>query len=151
MAEGNENHQYEYDFCIFYQEDERQDSSVAINILDYLEQNGDRQLKGYIEDRDAILGRTHINNMDNIITNSRFVIVILSEEALQRNWFKFKLHASLKHRLDSDLRNTVIPIYTGHVHTVPPSLALINGVDYDADRQSRFWRKLQQLFFHSTE
>ncbi|KAL3866435.1 hypothetical protein ACJMK2_043731 [Sinanodonta woodiana] len=144
MAEGNENHQYEYDFCIFFEENAKEDRAVAIDILEYLEKNGDGHLKGYIEERDAILGKTHISNLDDVITNSRFVIVILSQEALQRNWFEFKLHASLTHRLNSNLRNTIIPIYTGHVQ--PPSLNTINGVDYDADRQSKFWIKLQLLF-----
>ncbi|KAK3584611.1 hypothetical protein CHS0354_005204 [Potamilus streckersoni] len=144
MAEGSENHLY--DFCIFYQEQEKQDRDVAIAILKYLEEIEHKPLYGYIEERDAMPGQTCINNMDNVITNSRLIIVILSQAALECNWFELKLHASLTHRLNSNLCNTVIPVYTGHFKTLPPSLITIDGIYYDADKQSRFWKKLQQLF-----
>lgn len=138
--------QYQYNFYLLNEEN---DSQSAINILQYLEQLPNHQLHGYYDDRDGEPGRTIFSNFGEAIEQSEYVLVLISQHAINSGWWKMKAHMALKHRLDNPLRmNTVIPIYFPGVTNDerPLELQIIEGLQYDSNTGAHFWTQLRNIF-----
>lgn len=139
--------QQRYDFYLLNEEN---DNQMAINILQNLEQPANnQQLRGHYEERDGELGRSIFSNANDAIESSQFVLVLISPHAVNSGWWTMKAHMALKHRLDNPLRrDTVIPIYLPGLTSVqhPLELQITEGIEYDNNPGSHFWRQLRNIF-----
>ena len=137
---------FKYDVYVCHDEEDR---SYAKTLLEFLESPDNGNLKAFHEERDGLLGRTNINTIDYAINNSRHIILLLSRNSLSNNWFELKVHASVQHRLDSPVPNSVIPVYLSRFREmgiIPATLRTIAGIEYDSDPNSYFWKKLLKSF-----
>ena len=137
--------QYRYNFYLLNEED---DNPSAIKILQFLEQPN-HQLRGYYDDRDGEPGRTIFSNFGDALEKSEYVLVLISQHAIDSGWWKMKAHMALQHRLDNPLRmNTVIPVYLPGVtrDKRPLELQIIEGLEYDTNPGAHFWTQLRNIF-----
>lgn len=137
--------QYRYHFYLLNEEN---DNTSAIDILQFLEQPNN-QLRGYYEDRDGEPGRSIFSNIGDALEQSEYVLVLISQHAIDSGWWKMKAHMALKHRLDNPERmNTVIPVYFAGMtrEKRPLELQIIEGLDYDPNQGAHFWTQLRNIF-----
>ena len=140
---------YQYDFGVLSEED---DITISNRILTYLEgqtNTSNAQLKGYHDARDGQMGRSILTNASTMITQSEYILVLVSQNSITSGWWEMKAHMSLKHRLDNpQLKDTVIPIYLPGVQSEqrPLELQIIEGLEYDAYVESHFWRQLRNIW-----
>lgn len=135
-----------FDFFILYEEENAQDREYAERILDGLETN--RSLKGFVDFRDATMGKTVFKNFENALTNSRFVLVLISNESIRDKWWDRQMETILFQRLHSENKDSVVPVYLPDLdmQNIPVPLSILNGVYYDGDPDSRFWKKILRVF-----
>ena len=134
---------YEYDFAVFHCE---QDTQTAIQIATYLENNGNN-LKGYIGDRDAEPGKPIFQDIERAITNSKYIILLMSNTAVENSMLLHKLCMSLQHRLDNpEIISTIIPVLLPGFNAVglPQFIAFIHPISFQDD--AGFWNRMLRLF-----
>ena len=132
----------------FYLLNEEEDNQSAVNILQFLEQSN-AQLRGYYDDRDGEPGRSIFSNFGDALEQSEYVLVLISEHAIDSGWWKMKAHMALKHRLDNPERmSTVIPIYLPGMtkDRRPLELQVIEGLEYDPNPGTHFWTHIRNIF-----
>lgn len=143
MAQG-----HVYDFFVLCYEDSNDDEKAKV-IVEFLEgrTNNDGQLyKGFFMMRDAEVGKSIVSNITSAIENSQKVFVLISQEAMDNNWWTYSAHTLLTHRLNSeDLHDTIIPIYLPGMdkRNSPFELQTYEGIYYENDGDD-FFRKLLQ-------
>ena len=141
--------QYRYNFYVLSDEEDR---GTAVKILYYLEEQTthmNHQLRGYHDDRDGEYGKLIISSAGNAIKESEFILVLVSRQAIASGWWEMKAHMALKHRLDNPhLKDTVIPVYLPGLplDERPLPLQIIEGVEYEDNSDSDFWRQLKNIF-----
>lgn len=135
-----------FDFFILYEEENAQDREYAERILDGLETH--QSLKGFVDFRDATMGKTVFKNFENALTNSRFVLVLISNESIRDKWWDRQMETILFQRLHSENKDSVVPVYLPDLdmQNIPVPLSILNGVYYDGDPDSRFWKKILRVF-----
>ena len=136
---------HQFDFSIFHC-DEENDLECAIGIAERLE-NAGQNLKGFVEERDASPTRMILSTIEMAITESRYVIVVFSNTALDDSLLMHKLHMSIHNRLDNPaLHSTIIPVYLPglNVSKVPSYLNMINPIWFMDDNS--FWNRMLRLF-----
>lgn len=143
MAQG-----HDYDFFVLCYEDcnDEEKAKVIVEFLEGRTNNDGQQYKGFFMKRDAEFGKSIVQNMTSAIENSRKVFVLISEEAMNNNWWKHSAHTLLMHRLNSeDLHDTIIPIYLPgmDMKNSPSELQIYEGVYYENDGDD-FLRKILQ-------
>lgn len=135
-----------FDFYILYEEENAQDRKYAELILNGLETH--QSLKGFVDFRDAIMGQTIFKNLEMALNNSRFVLVLISNESIRDKWWDRQVETTLYHRLHSEHKDSVVPVYLPNfnMQNIPVPLSILNGVCYESEPNSRFWRKLCRVF-----
>ena len=98
-------------------------------------------LSGYIDDRDAELGASHIKNLENALNSCRKVVIILSKKCLDSPWFEFQLSQTVWSMLHEPVvKNKVIPIKIEDDLQIPPSLSHLHSIEYRDT--PLFWNRL---------
>ena len=131
-----------YDFFMCFH---KHDEEVALKILNILEEQG---LHGYLEERDAAVVHSHIDNLESALTLSRKVIVLISGHSVEDSWFHFALQSSVLSGLANPVRrNCVIPVFHNIAQDqVPSILRSVHGIQYSDTRL--FWHRLTSSVRH---
>ena len=121
-----------YDFYLHFYDS---DQVIACKILDYLENPSNGGFKGFILDRDAKTG-TKSHNLDMGLRNSRLILILLSNKAMENAWFEcvFETCFSFHSRNNTD----IVPIYLEKMKT-PSIVRTIYSINYSSEY---FWNKL---------
>lgn len=121
------------------------DRDTAVQILYFLEE--DCGYKVFYEPRDGHPAKTECENLEYGITNSKFILVLLSVKSIRCDWFNFKIKATIDRCLETRFRScAVVPICIGVNHAeAPPLLRSCTPLVYDESPTSSFWTKLRKL------
>ena len=124
------------DFYLCYSDYDYDEAKV---ILQELEK---RELTGYFEERDGGLGRTKISIIEEGLTNSRKVVLLVTKKSANKcEWHTYKMHTSLMNDIENRKVHNLIPVYWDlPKDNVPVCLNHLHGAEYcDSDY---FWKKL---------
>ena len=140
---------YQYDFGVLSEEEDRVISRQIVTYLEGRTNASNAHLKGYLDERDAQPGTLIVDNICTMIEQSKYILVLVSQNSITDGWWKLQAHMSLKHRLDNpQLKDTVIPIYLPGVQLEqrPLELQIFEGLEYDSGVESDFWRQLRNIW-----
>lgn len=137
----------QYDFCILFNEESDADYQVASQIFEQLEQqpasDGSRNLTGYFSPNNDVAGKTRVQNYTDAIEKSQVVFVLISQDALENNWWKMNAHMLLTHRIENpELVNSIIPVPLSEQVQTPAYLAHLTKLYYEDSE--RFWSRLRR-------
>ncbi|XP_046361683.1 tetratricopeptide repeat protein 22-like [Haliotis rufescens] len=97
---------FKYDFVIIYSDGDR--PWVLYSLLLKLEQ--EFSFKGFVDDRDAIPGKSHLHNFEYALENSYKALLILSPDFLDNAWCNHEMQTAITRMLNQKQSNTVLPI-----------------------------------------
>ncbi|XP_046578085.1 tetratricopeptide repeat protein 22-like [Haliotis rubra] len=97
---------FKYDFVIIYSEGDR--AWVLYSLLLKLEQ--EFGFKGFVDDRDAVPGKSHLHNFEYALESSYKALVILSPDFLDNAWCKHEMQTAITRMLNKKQIDTVVPI-----------------------------------------
>nr|XP_054756316.1 uncharacterized protein LOC129262254 [Lytechinus pictus] len=116
-----------FDFLVWNHESNKEEAG---RIYEQMEKLG---LRGYIYDRDKIIGQYKLTAIEQAIRNTANIILMISTEALGCGEFSRKMHASTNYN--------VIPIYVGLPKSKYPRL-LRHHVGIRYENSDDFWGRL---------
>ena len=97
-------HELENDFLLWFVNENEKEADIIFNFLEKEE-----QLRGFRYDRDKLVGRAKVMNISEAIKNSWKILLLISEDALEHNWFENQMYQSLTHDVNEE-RSIVVPI-----------------------------------------
>eukprot|EP00058_Branchiostoma_floridae_P002995 XP_002588483.1 hypothetical protein BRAFLDRAFT_63431 [Branchiostoma floridae] len=107
---------YEYDFVLLYHED---DQDAAFELLESVEKNF--SFRGFFWTRDAVLGKSIFDNLQQSLELSRNVLCLLTPRFVDENWGNFQIENAVLNRLLSEKRKNVVSVMLEEC-TVPLAL-----------------------------
>lgn len=115
-----------------YTEGSDEDFRIANLITNELES---RHLTGYLEDRDSVPGQSIVSSLGDVLNKVKKIILLITSESINNNWFTFKMHSSIVNELDETAKygnnNRIIPIYSGvGLNQKPDIVAHLHGAEF---------------------
>lgn len=130
----------EYDIFISYNKADVEFAEQLVTAIENQEYNG-RKLRCFYDSWDIEVGENILLKIENALSNSRFVGLIMSPDWLKSDWTKLERFVPV-YEDPAGIKGRIIPILRRNC-TIPPTIRILKWLDFRTD--SNFDKELKKI------